>query len=105
MLIQTEVQKGDIVTIKLVNGDEIVAELLETNSDSWTVKRPCTVIPSPQGIGLMQSLFTGQLEKVSIKTMHMIMSSKSVDEIVKHYLSTTTGLVTSGSNAPKGLIV
>ena len=55
---KSRVSEGDIIALKLVNGDEIVAKLVKDNGDSWELDRPCTVMPSAQGIGLIQSLFT-----------------------------------------------
>ena len=55
---------GDIVCFKLVNGDEVVARIKTDANDEFVVTKPCTVLPSPKGIGLVQSLFTaGQKQK------------------------------------------
>jgi ureidoglycolate hydrolase len=58
------------------------------------------VIPSQQGIGLVQSLFTAdQKNNISISKTHVIMHSKVIDQMEKHYIQTTTGIqpVTKGS--------
>lgn len=92
--------EGDIVSFKLVNGDEIVAKVVNQDSGSWELSRPCTVLPSPKGIGLVQSLFTADQNKnISIKDQHVMMHSLCVKEIANHYFEVTTGIkpVTSGS--------
>ena len=99
MLITKPLDVGDIATFKLVNGDEIVAEITQTNHSGWSVKRPCTVVPSPQGIGLLQSLFTGNLESIQLDKQHVIMYAKTIDEIVKHYLSTTSGIAVQSNSS------
>ncbi|CAB4129724.1 hypothetical protein UFOVP116_94 [uncultured Caudovirales phage] len=85
--------KGDIVSFKLVNGDEIIAEFSEFNSDYWTIKRPCTVVPSAQGIGLMQSLFSGNMESAMfLRADHVMLHTETISEIKSHYIKTTTGI-------------
>jgi hypothetical protein len=90
----------DVVTMKLVNGDEIVAEIVEDASMYYVVKRPQTVVPSAKGMGLMPSLFTGKENaEITVSKQHVMMATASVDEMVRHYIVTTTGIepVTRGS--------
>ncbi len=63
MLVTNKYAEDDIVTFKIVNGDEIVAKIVEESDDAFTVIKPCTVMPSQQGLGLLQSLFTSDLNK------------------------------------------
>lgn len=91
---------GDIVTMKLVNGDEIVAKVLKDDLLAFTIDRPCTVMPSAKGMGLVQSLFTADTKRqIILNKQHVMMAALSVDAMVKHYLETTTGIqpVTAGS--------
>lgn len=91
---------GDIVTMKLVNGDEIVAKVLKDDILNYTIDRPCTVVPSAKGMGLVQSLFTADTKRqIILNKQHVMMAALSVDAMVKHYLQTTTGIepVTAGS--------
>lgn len=85
--------KDQIVTFKLVNGDEIVAKVLEETPNDFAVSKPCTVMPGPQGLGLIQSLFTGELNKsVRLEKQHVMMHSPTVKDVVNHYIQTTTGI-------------
>ena len=97
---QSKYDKDDIVTFKMVNGDEIVAKIIEDSGMSFTVDRPCTVVPSHQGIGLTQSLFTSDMKKpIVISKNHVMFSSETIKEMASHYFQITTGLVpvTAGS--------
>mgnify|MGYP000387827040 CR=1 FL=1 len=92
--------KDDIVSFKLVNGDEIIAKIVSDDAMSYLVDRPCTVVPSAQGIGLMQSLFTSDVRKpVPLSKQHVMMASETIKEMQSHYIKTTTGIqpVTAGS--------
>jgi hypothetical protein len=100
MLVSRSYQEGDIVSFKLTTGDEIVARVASSDSDSFEISKPCTVMPSPQGMGLIQSLFTADADvNVRLQKQHIVMHAPSIDAMQKHYIKTTTGIepVTRGS--------
>jgi hypothetical protein len=91
--------KDTIVTFKLVNGDEIIAKVFEETANGFTVNKPCTIMPSQQGIGLIQSMFTSDLNKsIQLDKQHVMMHAPTVDDVKNHYIKTTTGIepVTAG---------
>ena len=93
MLLSKPYATGDIVAFKLVNGDEIVAKLVEESADKYVVSRPCTVIPSQNGLGLMQSLFSGDINtNITLLKQHVMMHCPVVKDIENHYIRTTTGI-------------
>ena len=93
MLINKGYSAGDIVCFKLV-GEEIVAKIVEETADSYVLSKPCTIIPSPQqGIGLMQSLISADINNnVTLNKSHVIMTSPVITDIENHYIRTTTGI-------------
>ena len=93
MLLQKSYATGDIVCFKILNGDEIVAKLVEDTTDKFVISRPCTVIPSQQGLGLMQSLISGDINtNITLLKSHVMMHSPVVKDIENHYIRTTTGI-------------
>jgi hypothetical protein len=102
MLLSKGYSAGDIVSFKLVNGDEIVARISEITDAGWKISRPCTVLPSAQGMALMQSLFSAELNTdIELKADHVMMHSESAKPVQDYYLTTTTGIQT----VSKGSIV
>ena len=92
MLVTNKYDQDDIVTFKIVNGDEIVAKIVEESDDAFTVIKPCTVMPSQQGLGLLQSLFTSDLNKsIRLEKRHVMMHAPTVKDVQNHYIKTTTG--------------
>jgi hypothetical protein len=101
MLIQKGYDAGDIVCFKISNGDEIVAKLVEKTTDGFILSKPCTVVPSQQGLGLMQSLISADINNnIELKNIHVIMHSLVIKDIENHYIRTTTGIQPAG----KGII-
>ena len=93
MLVTNKYDKDDIVTFKIVNGDEIVAKIVEEQDNAFIIVKPTTVMPSQQGIGLMQSLFTSDLSKnITLDKKHVMMHSPTVKDVQNHYIKTTTGI-------------
>jgi hypothetical protein len=102
MFIQKSYNEGDIISFKLVNGDEVVAKLVKAETNKFVVNKPFTIVPSPQGIGLMQSLFSGDINNnIDLRHDHVLMHAPVVKEMEDHYLTTTTGIKT----VSKGSIV
>lgn len=84
---------GDVVSFKLVNGDEIVAKIVEIGDNEYVLERPCSVMPGSQGIALIQAMFSADTKyNINISKAHIIMFAPTVDQIVNHYIQITTGI-------------
>jgi hypothetical protein len=94
MLISKQnILSGDIASFKLNNGDELVARIKEVSSDTYVLSKPCVVVPSQQGIGLMQAMFTVDPEKtIELNRAHVMMTAPTIEAIQNHYIKTTTGI-------------
>ena len=95
MLIQksTKIDVGDIMSFKLANGDEIIGKVAEETATDFLLSRPCLVVPSQQGVGLMQAMFSASPEAdVPVSKAHIMMKSATLEQLKQHYLKTTTGL-------------
>lgn len=99
MLVNKGYAAGDIVGFKLVNGDEIVAKVVETLEDGYLVSKPLTLVPSHKGIGLVQSMFSADINSsITLNKSSIIMHNPAFKDMEDHYLQTTTGIqpVTNG---------
>jgi hypothetical protein len=93
MLLKKDYAEGDIVSFKLVNGDEILARVLETNSDSWVISKPLTMVPSAKGIGLVQAMMGMDVDNaVDLQRSCVMMHALVVKDLADHYILTTTGI-------------
>jgi hypothetical protein len=93
MLVSQKYASGDVVSFKMVNGDELVAKVLEETDAGFSVSSPCTVMPAQQGLGLMQSLFSAREDaKVFLSKQHVMFHAESLEQMKAHYLKTTTGV-------------
>jgi hypothetical protein len=99
VLVTNKYEKDQVVSFKIINGDELVAKIVEETDDAFVINKPTTVMPSQQGLGLMQSLFTSDLNKnIRLSKSHVMMHAPTIKDVENHYIKTTTGIepVTAG---------
>ena len=86
-------QVGQVYTIKLNSGEEMIARIDE-GGDPWvTVTEPVSVAPGPQGMGLVPSMFTADVRQKIQINMHNVAIMGLTDEAVKSkYLEAVTGI-------------
>jgi hypothetical protein len=95
---KSKISTGDIASFKLNNGDELVAKIVAINDNSYTLSKPCVIVPGQQGIGLMQAMFSVDPDAdIELNKQHIMMSAPTVDQLQKHYIKTTTGIEVSAS--------
>jgi hypothetical protein len=100
MLIEAPYKNGDIVTLKLTSGEELIGKLEEEKTDSYKIKTPLTLVMGQQGLGLQQYLFTGDPEKAYNFTKDKVITiTKTIKQFSDVYQQQTSGIVT----APAGL--
>jgi hypothetical protein len=87
------VELDQIYTMKIANGDEMVAKIVEQDDATYTVIKPLTVVPGPQGINMIHSLFTANPDKsVTINKLQVSCIAVSRDEVQDSYIEATTGI-------------
>jgi hypothetical protein len=88
-----KVELDQIYTLKIANGDEIVAKITAEDDSTYTVTKPLTVVPGPQGIQMIMSLFTANPDKnVTINKQQVSCIVVSRDEVQDSYTEATTGI-------------
>jgi hypothetical protein len=95
MLVNKGYSVNDVVSFKIMNGDEIVGKVVEERGDSFVVAQPMTVVPQQKGIGLMQSMFSvDPKSEFTISKSHIMLQCKTADQLADHYRELTTGIKT-----------
>lgn len=92
MLISKPYTVGDVVSIKLINGDELIAKLEADDTDTITVSRPLAITMSAQGMGLIPWVFLGEDGKITLRKKHTFFVVTSKKEASQQYIEGTTGI-------------
>lgn len=92
MLINKGITTGEVVNIKLISGEEIIARLEEENSDTVKINRPMSVSITPSGLGMMPFMFLSSSDMITIKQSHIIAIANAKKEASDQYIQGTTGI-------------
>jgi hypothetical protein len=100
MLIETPYKVGDVVTIKLTSGEELVGKFEASDDTQIKINKPLTLFASEKGIGLQQFLFTADMAiSYSIKHNAITLVHKTKFEFAEAYTKQTSSIV----QAPAGM--
>lgn len=93
MIITKGIALGEIVTLKLVTGEELIGKLSEITDDSYSLHRPLVLVMSQAGLGLQQWVFTANPDKaIKFSKSHVIMLAETVQEMALQYREGTSGI-------------
>lgn len=95
MLIETPFKLQDVVTIKVVGGDEVIGRLQDEHTDQFVeMSRPMLVMMGQQGFGLIPYVLTaGPDAKIKIDRQHIITIAKTLEQVGKEYQKQTSSIV------------
>lgn len=92
MLLQKPMATGDVVSIKLISGEEIIARLEEDTADSVKISKPLAVTLGPQGLGMIPFMFLVNKDEVTLKHQHILAMGPSKKDAADQYMQGTTGI-------------
>jgi hypothetical protein len=93
MLIDKGVAEGEVITVKLTSGEEIVAKLVEDGPVYYKLSRPMVIGMGEQGPGLMPYLFTVHPDKEIKLQKSTVTVAEATDKVfAKQFLESTSGI-------------
>lgn len=90
MLIDKPIASQDIVTLKLLTGEEIIATFEKDDSNTVTVSKPSTIASNGQGMGIIPWMVTAGPRKVDLSKHAVIAMAATDPEIAKAYQDTVS---------------
>jgi len=112
MLIVKNLSPGDVISVKLVSNDELVAKFVEETADTLTITKPLLLNISidersgKPGLQMLPFFMLGADtdDKITLKKNHIIAMVNSREDVKAGYIHNTTGIAIPTGNE-KGLIV
>lgn len=93
MLIQTPPEKNDIISLKLLTGEEIIAQFQEETESTIDVTRASIVAANPQGgLGLVPWMMSSAPEKICINKNTVVTYSPTVEQIADKFTEATSSI-------------
>lgn len=90
-----ELELGKVYTFKLNSGEEMIAKVTDHSSNSnWIeIQDPVSVAPGPQGLGLVPSMFTGDIKtSIRLNISSVAFYALTEDGVKMKYIEATTGI-------------
>jgi hypothetical protein len=93
MLISKGFAEGEVVTLKLTSGEELVAKLIEDGPLHYKLKNPQVIGHGPKGPGLMPYLFTVSPDKeIKLQKSTVTVAEPTDEQFAKQFIESTTGI-------------
>jgi hypothetical protein len=88
-----ELETGKVYTFKLNSGEEMIAKVKQANGNWIVIEDPVSVAPGPQGLGLVPSMFTGDLKTpIRLNISSVAFYALTEDGVRMKYIEATTGI-------------
>ena len=103
MLVTSNYKVGDVVTLKLSNGEELVGKLTENTDSEYVVTRPLVFSMNPQNgqamlVPWLMSVDPKNSHPISITKSNVLAVTKTIKEISDNYTQATSGIVAAPAN-------
>lgn len=92
MLINKGFSNGDVVSVKILNGDELIARFEEEGNDTIKLSKPLAITMSAQGLGMIPWVFLGDDETVTLQKAHIFVMVAAKKDASLQYRQSTTGI-------------
>lgn len=100
MLFEKKYSDGDVVSLKVISGEEILGRYVSEDMTSITLSRPLMIAMTPKGPAMAPVMMTVNPEsQLTFNKSAIIISSPCYKEIAEQYIFQTTGIqpVSAGS--------
>lgn len=85
--------EGDVVTLKLTSGEEIVARLDKETDTHYRLTKPMVIAMGPNGPGLLPYLFTvAPTKTIGLSKNTVTVATTSDKQFATQYLQSTTDI-------------
>jgi hypothetical protein len=96
MLINKGVAVGEVITLKLTSGEELVAKLVEETDTYYKLAKIQVIGMGPKGPGLMPYLFTVSPDAdVKLAKSTVTVAEATDEQFAKQFIQSTTGIALS----------
>jgi hypothetical protein len=98
--------ENDVVSFKVVYGDEIVCRFIKESDTSYTVTRPLVMVQGGSGVGLMQAMLTTDPDGTfEIQKAHVVLHGLTEETVANHHREVTSGIKIVKNSAPNNKVV
>lgn len=90
---QVTLTQNQVYTFKLNSGEELIAKVIQSDSDFIQIEEPVSIAPMQQGMQMIPSVFTAEPKgEFRLNTNSITMYAETEDSIKMKYIEATTGI-------------
>jgi citrate lyase synthetase len=90
---QVAIKSNTVYSFKLNSGEELIAKVIQAGGEFIQIEEPVSIAPSPQGMGLVPSIFTADPKgEFRLNTSSVSIYAETEDAVRMKYLEATTGI-------------
>jgi len=95
MLLINVNKPGDIVSLKLVSGDEVVGKLVSAESDTYSLDKPVVLAMGQQGATMVPYMLTADpsVHQFQFAKSHVLNCVNTAKTLANQYIQGTTGIM------------
>lgn len=92
MLFDKPVKNGEVVTVKLSNGEELIARFEEETDTDLVLSKVVVLAPGAQGIGMVPWLMSSEPSKIKLNKSIILTHATTQKEIADKYIEMTSSI-------------
>ena len=93
MLIDKGFSQGDVVSVKIVGGEEIIARYESETDKELVISKPLAITLGAQGLGMIPWIFLGEDNgDVKVRQSAIVAICKPKKDAADQYMQGTTGI-------------
>jgi hypothetical protein len=95
MIIKAPIKQGTVVTVRFLNGEEVIGRYEGETASTITLGKPAVLVQRADSIGMSGFLLTAFPDSIAIfKSSLLIEPVTTNSEIASKYTEQTTGIIT-----------
>jgi hypothetical protein len=88
-----QVTVGEVFTLKLISGEELIGKVVEDTATSITLSKPLAIAMTAKGPGLAPALMTVDPEKsITLNKAAIVIIAPTMQDVANQYIFQTTGI-------------
>jgi hypothetical protein len=99
-MILEKIKQGEIYTLKLVTGEEVITRMTEDSAFAYKVYKPLVLSVTANGVAMTPFLFTAEIEgNIDIPKTAVIASALTDKQTANQYIKGITGIQPATASA------
>jgi hypothetical protein len=105
MIYNKKHENGEIVAIKLITGDELIAKLVEGDMDNIRLSKPMMLVHTPKGLAMSQFMMMQDIEDVIVIQTDKVIAITKANSVASGQYSQTVSSIKVPTPQEKSSII